>query len=185
MTDSIRYHPKSYILSNEAKAFFAEVTADIDLQKCLYNTEKIDHVALIARELGYGVKGYEILKAQAGRVLAMLQEQPEDVKRLFAGEKADTGAQWGRGGNGYLDNAGYWLKRLSTTQVEAKMAKEVGRFVAELDDDALLMEANSLNAAAELMREYGFSINAADLLEHQAQAILALSDESAQAMAVY
>ena len=80
-------------MSEELKRFFTKVTNYTDLQKQLYNTKTLAEVANIAIELGFKVRPVEVIQAQAGRTLTILDQQPEDVVYLLSGEKAKTGAQ--------------------------------------------------------------------------------------------
>lgn len=72
--EKIRYYPKSYVMSENLKAFFIAVTNDKRLQQQLYETQKIIDAAVIAQQNGFHVEAVEVLKAQAGRVLAILEE---------------------------------------------------------------------------------------------------------------
>jgi len=84
---NIKYYPKNYVMSDSLKAFFIAITNDEKLQISLYNTAKLSEVADIANKLGFKVQSSEILQAQAGRVLAILDEQLEDIKLLASGLK--------------------------------------------------------------------------------------------------
>lgn len=186
--ENIRYYPDSYTMSDELKRFFTKVTNDIDLQKSLNNTDTLAQVADIAISLGFNVRPAEILQAQAGRVIAIIKEQPDDVKFLLSGKKAKTGAQWGRGGNGYLDSPGYWLKELGTFQISDKIQSLISAFLrkayenAELE--ARLNTTNSFNSLSSLMLDYGYDLKAKDLLMYQAKKILALDEDKADKMAI-
>ncbi|MBA2710600.1 MAG: hypothetical protein H0U57_08425 [Tatlockia sp.] len=184
---NIKFYPHSYVMSEELKLFFTSITGDSELQAQLYVTEKLSDVAIIARNLGFKIKGAEILQAQAGRVLAIIQEQSEDVNNLLSGFKPKTGAQWGRGGGGFLDKAGFWLYKLSTpvaiTEVEAK----INKFLEIVDqDDKLklrLIACKTFNELATLFQANQINLNPEDLLRHQAQKILALSEKDADRVA--
>ena len=183
MAENIRFYPKTYQMSDELKAFFTEITNNEKLQEQLYNTEKLSDVADIANGLGFNVTGAEVLQAQAGRVLAILDEQSDDVERLTAGIKPKTGVQWGRGGGGFLDSAGYWLRALSSENTLTKVEEEINKLLANSEQDKdlerKLLDAKTFNDLAELFQEYGFKVSATDLLSHQAQKVLALSEEQA------
>jgi hypothetical protein len=109
------------------------------------------------------------------------------VKFLLSGKKAKTGAQWGRGGNGYLDSPGYWLKELGTFQISDKIQNLISAFLkktyenAELE--ARLNTTNSFNSLSSLMLDYGYDLKAKDLLMYQARKILALDEDKADKMA--
>lgn len=187
MTDNIKFYPKSYVMSAELKSFFTAVANDKKLQEQLYETKKLSDVASIGNQLGFKITGAEILKAQAGRVLAVLDEQSEDVQRLVSGVKPKTVAQWGRGGGGFLDSAGYWLNELATQNSLSDTEKEINKFLAKANRDPelkkKLMEAKTFNDVAALTQANGFNLTAVDLLSHQAQKILSLSDDEAEKVA--
>lgn len=187
MTENIRFYPKSYNMSDELKSFFTEITNNSKLQEQLYVTEKLSDVAKIAKQLGFNIKAAEILQAQAGRVLAILEEQSDDIQNLVSGIKPKTGAQWGRGGGGYLDQAGYWLSKLSTQHALTETEKEINKFLAKAAQDEnlknKLLNAKTFNDLAQLFQSCGFNIKAIDLLSHQAQKILALSEDDADNVA--
>ncbi len=190
MKENIRFYPKSYNMSDELKAFFTEITSNVKLQEKLYNTEKLSDVANIALQLGFNVRGGEILQSQAGRVLAILDEQSEDVANLVSGIKPKTGAQWGRGGGGYLDRAGYWLSKLSTQQANTETEITINKFLAKKAEQDIeltnkLLNTKTFNDLAELFQSCGFNLNATDLLSHQAQKILTLSEDAADEVANY
>ena len=183
MTENIRFYPKSYNMSDELKSFFTEITNNEKLQEQLYVTEKLSDVAKIAKQLGFNIKAAEILQAQAGRVLAILEEQSDDVQNLLSGIKPKTGAQWGRGGGGFLDRAGYWLSKLSTQNALTEIEGEINSFLDKASQDAdleiKLLNAKTFNDLAKLFQYCGFKLTAIDLLSHQAQKILALSEADA------
>ena len=187
MVENIKYYPKSYVMSNELKSFFTVITDDVKLQKQLYMTEKLSDVASIAIQLGFHIRGAEILQSQAGRVLAILEEQSDDVSNLVAGIKPKTGAQWGRGGGGYLDRAGYWLIELSSpiaiTAIEAKINDFLNFANQEPQLKRQLIEAKTFNDLALLLQAHGTNLTAIELLTHQAQKILALTEDDADKVA--
>ncbi|API87526.1 Nif11-like leader peptide family natural product precursor [Francisella uliginis] len=185
--ENIKHYPKSYMMSEELKRFFTKVTNDTDLQKQLYNTKTLAEVANIAIELGFKIRPAEIIQAQAGRILAILDQQPEDVVYLLSSKKAKTGAQWGRGGNGFLDNPGYWLMKLASTNAITENEVLINSFLKKAHKitelEIKLYETKSFNSLENLMHEYGFDISAKKLLSHQAQKILALNADDADKVA--
>lgn len=187
MTENIQFYPKSYTMSDELKSFFTAVTNNSKLQEQLYATEKLSDVAKIAHQLGFNIKASEVLQAQAGRILAILEEQSDDIQNLIAGIKPKTGAQWGRGGGGYLDQAGYWLSKLSTPHALTTTEKELNQFLAKAahDDNLMhkLLNTKTFNDLAQLLQSCGFNLSAIDILSHQAQKILALSENDADYVA--
>ena len=189
MIENIKYYPKSYVMSDELKSFFTAITNDVKLQKQLYMTEKLSDVVIIATQLGFHVRGAEILQSQAGRVLAILEEQSDDVENLVAGTKPKTGAQWGRGGGGYLDRAGYWLIELSSpiaiTAIEAQINEFLDIVNQEPQLKKQLVEAKTFNDLTLLLQAHGTKLTAIELLTHQAQKILALPEDDADKVANY
>jgi len=69
-------------------------------------TQEVSDAAQIARSLGFRVTDAEVMLAQANRILSM---PTRDQEQTALGYQADYGAQWGRGGQGYLNATGYWL----------------------------------------------------------------------------
>ncbi len=187
MTENTRFYSKSYNMSDELKAFFTEVTNNSKLQKQLYVTEKLPDVAKIANQLGFNVKAAEILQTQAGRVLAILEEQSDDVQNLISSIKPKTGAQWGRGGGGYLDRPGYWLIKLATQNTRTEIEKEINNFLTKAEQNEelknKLLNAKTFNDVAQLFQSCGFNIKATDLLSYQAQKILELTEVEADKVA--
>lgn len=184
---NIKWYPKSYELSAELKRFLVAVSNDKALQEKLYQTNTISDVATIAKQLGYQVMGGDIMQAQAGRALAILDEGTDDVARLLSGVKPKTGLQWGRGGGGYLDRAGYWLDRLSSPQALTPIEEVINGFLAKSHKDAALrkqlMEVKHFDELAKLMQSSGCDVQAVGLVSHQAQKILALDVDLAEVMA--
>jgi predicted ribosomally synthesized peptide with nif11-like leader len=172
-------------MSQELNAFFAKVTADPDLQKELYSTKEVSEVATIARTLGFKITGAQILRAQAGRVLMLPSEELETVA---AGEKARTGAQWGRGGNGYLDNAGFWVNELmrwgyTDSANEPQLETFLARVKNENGLQSELQLAKTCKDVASLANRYGYEVSGSLILRYQAIQILKLSDEEADKVA--
>lgn len=187
MSENIKFYPKSYEMSEELKSFFTAITTDTNLQEQLYVTKKLSDVATIANKLGFNVNGAEILQAQAGRVLAILEEQTDDVQNLVSGIKPKTGAQWGRGGGGFLDNAGFWLCELSTLTAITNIEKQINKFLDKANQEPELMKqllkAKTFNDLDLLIQANGYDLAAVDLLSHQAQKILALEEDDAERLA--
>lgn len=187
MTENIKFYPKSYIMSDNLKLFFTAITNDAELQKKLYTTKKLSEVAIIANKLGFNVTAAEILKAQAGRVLAIIAEQSDDVKNLLCGMQPRTGAQWGRGGGGYLDRVGFWLNELSATVSNTANEVEIKKFLDKSSQDIelkkRLLSSKTFNELAAIIQDSGFTLTAIDLLSHQAQKILTLSNNDAEIVA--
>lgn len=176
-----KYYPKSYVMSDSLKAFFMAVSNDKNLQQQLFETQKIADVATIAHQNGYQIEAVEVLKAQAGRVLAIIDENSEDVQRLVTGLKPKTGAQWGRGGGGFLDRAGYWLLELPQPLSSAENAQQISNIIEEIRSASLnhqeLSEAKTFSEVAHVFQTAGFELPAAVLLSYQAEKILALSSD--------
>lgn len=187
MNENIKFYPKAYIMSDNLKLFFTAVTNDTELQEQLYATKKLSDVAIIANKLGFNVTAAEVLKAQAGRVLAIIAEQPDDVKNLLCGMQPLTGAQWGRGGGGYLDRVGFWLNELSATVSSIENEVEIKKFLDKSSQDVelkkRLLSSTTFNDLAALIQDSGFTLTAIDLLSYQAQKILALSNIDAEIVA--
>ncbi len=184
---NIKYYPKSYKMSDELKAFLTVVTENEELQKQLYATDKLSEVTIIANELGFNIKSAEILQAQAGRVLAILHEQSDDLQNLISGIKPKTGAQWGRGGTGWLDRAGYWLNELSTPASVTSIEGQINQFLDKAHQDSQLkkelLNTKKFDELAELLVKNNFNLTAVNLLEHQAQKILLLNEKEAEKVA--
>lgn len=180
----IKYYPSSYLMSDELKSFFTSVTNDKNLQEDLYLTNKISDVAVIANKLGFNIKAAEVIQAQAGRILAILEEKSDDVDNLVSGRKPKTGAQWGRGGGGFLDRAGYWLNELAAAP-DSEI--QISQFLVKVNQDSDLKKnlVNSItfNDVAFLAQASGFDLTAVDLLRYQAKKILSLSEDQAEVLA--
>jgi hypothetical protein len=174
-------------MSDNLKSFFTAITNDVKLQEQLYKTKKLSDVSIIANKLGFNVKGSEVLQAQAGRVLAIIKEQSDDIENLLSGLKPKTGAQWGRGGGGFLDKAGFWLYELSSeipiTSIETQINKFLNKSRQNHQLKERLLTTKTFNELASLIQESGFNLMSIDLLTHQAQKILALSEADAEKVA--
>ena len=83
MSEKTNFDPLIYVMSAELKSFFAKVSRDPDMQKKLYFTKEISDVEDIANNLGFKVTSAEILKAQAGRVLAIYKEDSAKIVGIF------------------------------------------------------------------------------------------------------
>ncbi len=59
-------------------------------------------------------------------------EQSDDVQKLLLGKIPQTGAQWGRGGGGYLDRAGYWLYELYSSTLSMKTYIQINQFLEKV-----------------------------------------------------
>ncbi|MCC2644833.1 MAG: hypothetical protein K0R94_611 [Burkholderiales bacterium] len=187
MTENIKFYPISYVMSDKLKSFFTAITNDFKLQEQLYATKKLSDVVIIANKLGFNIKGAEVLQAQAGRVLAIIIEQSDDVENLLSGLKPRTSAQWGRGGGGFLDKAGFWLNELSSvfpiTPIEAQINKFLDKSRQNHQLKKQLLAVKTFNELAALFQENDFNLTAINLLTHQAQKILALSEAEAERVA--
>lgn len=149
-------------LSSELTSFFCLVASREDLQKQLKCTKEVVDAAMIARGLGFQVSDAEVMCAQANRILAMPQAE---LEKTACGFQAEFGAQWGRGGTGYLNLPGYWLTRLDDWQ----------RLPAGSIRTAL--RAHSIIGAKtvdEIATQCG--VNACDLLLYLARSILMCND---------
>jgi len=187
MNENIKYYPKSYVMSENLKSFFTAITNDQKLQKQLYETKNLSDVVIIADALGFSITGAEVLQSQAGRVLAIIEEQSEDVEHLTSGAKPKTGAQWGRGGGGYLDSAGYWLNQLASPTGITMIEKQVNAFIEKANQETELkkelLNASTFNDLAYLFQTNEYEITAVELLSYQSQKILALNEDEAKRVA--
>ena len=174
-------------MSDELKLFFTAITNDKEIQKQLFISDKLSDVAAVANKLGFNVKGAEILQSQAGRVLAILDEQSDDVTHLVSGIKPKTGAQWGRGGGGFLDSVGYWINKLSSPTFITDTEEQINKFLDRARQEPILLnkllKTKTFNEAALLIKANGFNVSAVKLLSHQAQKILALNEDDANTVA--
>ena len=187
MTDNIRFYPIHYTLSDVQKQFFTYITGNEELQKRLYDSSTLAQVALIASEYGFEVTPEDILRAQAGRVLAMINENLiDDVTVLINGGKPASGAQWGRGGNGYLERAGYWLMALPDALEGVDDSSSVVLLKA-IKSDANLKEqvaqASTFSDVVRVLQHHGYVVDAIALLAFQCLRILKVDDDLALTMA--
>ncbi len=170
---------------NELNAFFGQVSTDEALQKELYNTKEVSDVAAIARGLGFNLKGADILRAQAGRILML---SPEELEIVAAGEKAKTGAQWGRGGKGYLDYAGFWVNEfIQWGYNDSAFEPQLEAFLNNVQNDEVLKAelicALNYRDVAKVAKKDGHDFSGATVLRYQALQILKLSNEEAERVA--
>ena len=146
------------------------------MQKRLYVTKEVADVAAIAQELGFDVSAAEILKAQAGRVLEMPQK---DIEETAAGFQAEYGAQWGRGGTGYLNAAGKWLLQFQEWGFSDKGPIET--FLREAKEE--LLSAKTHNDVALIAKRHGYEIDGPSFACYAATQIRKLDDEKAERVA--
>ena len=172
-------------MSQELNDFFAKVTNDQKLQKKLYVTKEVYDVSVIAKQEGFNVTGAQILRAQANRVLSLSQD---DLNLLAAGEKSKSGAQWGRGGHGYLDSAGFWiLQIMDWGYSHVSENKHISDFLSQIKDDVKVRErvrvAKHHNDVAFIARDCGFQLSGMDFVRYQATQILKINDIDAETVA--
>ena len=109
------------------------------------------------------------------------------MQNLISGKKPKTGAQWGRGGGGFLDRAGYWLNELSNSTAITDIETQINQFLDKVNQDSdlkkKLVDSKTFNDVALLAKANGFDLSAVNLLSHQAKKILALSEVQAEALA--
>ena len=182
MNENNKHYPVNYTMSSNMKSFFTSITESTELQKRLYNTDTILQVSEIAKELGHDVSPIEIMKTQAGRVLGIINENNiDDIDTLITGGKPKTGAQWGRGGNGYLDKAGYWLITLHTESPKHPDNKQIDAMFTQIqnknDMQEKILTAKTIADVINVLDEYAISIDAIELLAYQASMVLLLNDE--------
>ncbi len=169
-------------MSQELNAFFNKVSSDQALQEQLYHTKEVADVAKIARNLGFNVTGADVLRAQAGRVLML---PLEELEKVASGEKAKTGAQWGRGGKGYLDSAGFWVNEIMEWgYTDSAFEPQLEAFLAKVNiDKALrseLLLAKTCKDIANLAHKHGYEFSSGIVLRYQAIQILKLTNEQAE-----
>lgn len=182
-----RQYNTTFSLSEMAKDFFTLIGQNEALQKRLYQTRNLVEVSNIALEYNLKVSPQEILKAQAGRVLAIIDEKNQkDIQILLDGGKPESGAQWGRGGNGYLDNAGHWLVYLLQNAPHHNSDLLSQLFQAILSNslfEAELIESRTFRQVAQCCNHFNLTVDPIDLLVYQCQSIIELDDEIALKMA--
>lgn len=153
----------AYSPSPELKGFFCLVAASKDLQQKLMRTQEVSDAAQIARSLGFRVTDAEVMLAQANRILSM---PTRDQEQTALGYQADYGAQWGRGGQGYLNATGYWLTVMDQWQ--------------QLPECQItwLLKSNSIFGARTVADVASLcGVDKRELLVFLAQQILSLNDE--------
>ncbi len=168
--------------SPETSAFFATIKDNPALQKRLYDTKELSDVAVIANEAGFKVSGADILRAQANRTLSL----PADQQAVIAqGRKPQSGAQWGRdGGNGYLDNAGYWMVTfIDWGYIGTTLTSVIQAIQTHPSLRLKLSSAKIFNDVADVLNAHGYDVSAISLLQHQAQLIGELTPEQAEQVA--
>lgn len=163
------------------KAFFERVTSDEHLQNRLYETKELSDVEGIGKELGFNISSAEIIKAQAHRILT----SPEnELDLLAAGKKAQTVAQWGRGGSGFLEQAGFWLTQLLCTgnEVDPQNAA-LSKFLNVLKKDAALQKKikakHTFNDLMNKTASLGYKFSLYVLIRYQATVITQIDDSVA------
>ena len=149
--------------SSELKCFFLAIADSNDLQQQLKRAKEVADAAQIARDLGFQVTDAEVMLAQANRILCM---PLRDQEQTALGDQAEFGAQWGRGGQGYLNATGYWLNVMDRWQ--------------QLPDCAITrqLKTQSINTAqtvADVAARCG--VDKCELLLFLAQQILTLNNE--------
>jgi predicted ribosomally synthesized peptide with nif11-like leader len=172
-------------MANELNVFFAKVSTDENLQKQLYETKELSDVASIARGLGFNLKGGDILRAQAGRILML---SPQELDVVASGEKAKTGAQWGRGGKGYLDYAGFWVNEfIQWGYNDSAFELQLEKFLIKVQNDEVLKSEfiSALNYIdlASVAKKAGYDFSGATVLRYQALQILKLNNEELEIVA--
>lgn len=169
----------------ELKRFFSQIAADKSLQEQLFITNELADVAAIGQKLGFAVTAADILRAQASKILMTPAEELEDIA---AGKRGATGAQWGRTGKGYLDNAGYWITMFVQWDCTGPASEfQIESFLAKVKEDKELqqelLKAKTYNDVVHLALKHGYKIHAISLLKYQAIQILKLSTEKAELVA--
>ena len=92
---NINHYPIQYTLTQSMLDFFTIVTNDVALQKRLYHTETLFDAAEIAKEYGFDIPPSEIQKAQAGRVLGIINEKNDnDIQALLNDQSASRFKPW-------------------------------------------------------------------------------------------
>ena len=166
-------------MSFKLKEFFNVVKTDTDLQRRLFNTDKISDVAKIATEYGYQISAADVLRTQAGRVLLL---SLEELEVLASGDKPKTGAQWGRNGKGYLDYTGHWLNKFIDWRAippanEPSMEAFIQLAMDDIEVEKQLEQTKCCNDVAKLASELGHPFDAVLLLKYLASQVLTFSEE--------
>lgn len=171
--------------SPQLKAFFERVTSDTLLQDRLYKTKELSDVEDIGRELGFNISSAEIIKAQAHRILASPEKE---LDLLAAGKKPHTVAQWGRGGSGFLERAGFWLTQLLCTgNTVDPLNAALSKFLNVLKKDSELQKKiktkHTFNALINKTAVLGYKFSLYALIRYQATVITQLPDAIASQVA--
>jgi hypothetical protein len=187
MRENIKHYPIKYNMSSTLRQFFTCITESKELQDRLYNTSTLLEVSHIAKEMGFDVSPAEVVQSQAGRVLAIINERTDDVGILLSGGKPKTGAQWGRGGSGYLDRAGYWLITLRAESTAHPESKKIDELFSQLLDNTNLRDkvisAKTIADVVAVLNENSISQDPVELLAYHAAVILELDEELATEVA--
>ena len=157
------------MISPELERFFLVVAGSRDLQQQLKRTKEVADAAQLARDLGFQITDAEVMLAQANRILSM---PIRDQEQTALGDQSEFGAQWGRGGQGYLNATGHWLIMMDQWQ--------------QLPDCQItrLLKTHSISTdktVADVASRCG--IDQCELLVFLAQQILTLNDEQLTVMA--
>ena len=157
------------MVSPELERFFLMVAGSQDLQQQLKRTKEVADAAQLARDLGFQITDAEVMLAQANRILSM---PIRDQEQTALGDQSEFGAQWGRGGQGYLNATGHWLtmmdqwKKLPDCQITR------------------LLKTHSIGTAKTVAEVAGrCGVDNCELLVFLAQQILTLNDEQLTVMA--
>ncbi len=175
-------------MNSSLKAFFEAIAVDTHLQERLYRTQNVADVAVIANELGFAITPIDVLKAQAGRLIELAVNKPEEAQLAAAGKKPNIGAQWGREGCGFLECAGYWLIQFQNWGVSIQSVNsDLEKLFLKLNENnelrAKLNDCKTMDDVAKVVKENGFLIPSVALLTYQALCILLLNDEYAHLVA--
>ncbi len=178
-----RYYPTHFKVTETMQAFFSTVADSEDLQHRLYNTNTLVEVADIAAECGFTISAGDILRSQAGRVLAMINEQlSEDLTVLIDGGKPTAGAQWGRGSNRYLERAGYWWLNLSDCDADVDNLECLGILNHVTHNENIkkkVIQAGTFAQLADCLEKNGFQVDPVKLLAFQCLRLLKVDDNTA------
>jgi len=172
-------------MSEGMQAFCRDIQASKALQEALYYTKNLSDVAEIAQSRGHQVTAAEIMYAQAGRALDL----PENEREIIAeGKRPEHGAQWGREGTGYLEEAGYWLVQLiAWCGINTEADQTLVDFLHRLKNDQNMQEtillAKTHNALSEYASEYGCAIPGTAFICYQASQIQTLKDKQLECLA--
>lgn len=112
----------------------------------------------------------------------------EELEIVASGERAKTGAQWGRLGKGYLDSAGFWVNKfIEWGYTDSAFEPQFESFLDGIAKNnvlkAELLVAKSCKDVANIAKKYGYDVNGSVVLRYQAIQILKLDDEKAEQVA--